>query len=48
MNLSKTKIKLLNRPTELEFLPRLTEHLKGPKIYIKRDDEGGRSGGGNK
>lgn len=43
-----TKIKLLNRESTLEFLPRLTAYLKGPKIYIKRDDEGGRSGGGNK
>lgn len=42
------KIKLLNRESTLEFLPRLTAHLNGPKIYIKRDDEGGRSGGGNK
>lgn len=43
-----TKIKLLSRESTLEFLPRLTAHLNGPKIYIKRDDEGGRSGGGNK
>lgn len=42
------KISLINRETPLEFLPRLTEYLGGPKIYIKRDDEGGRGGGGNK
>lgn len=48
MNAIETKIKLLSRESTFEFLPRLTAHLKGPKIYIKRDDEGGRSGGGNK
>jgi L-cysteate sulfo-lyase len=41
-------IKLINRETPLEFLPQLTKHLNGPKIFIKRDDEGGRGGGGNK
>lgn len=48
MNIKEKKVKLLNRESELEFLPRLTEYLNGPKIYIKRDDEGGRSAGGNK
>lgn len=43
-----SKVKLLQRESTLESLPRLTAHLKGPKIYMKRDDEGGRSGGGNK
>lgn len=42
------KVKLLEKESSLEFLPRLTAYLNGPKIYIKRDDEGGRSGGGNK
>lgn len=41
------KVKLLNRESSLEFLPNLSNKL-GPKIYIKRDDEGGRGGGGNK
>ena len=41
------KVKLLNRPSSLEFLPNLSSEL-GPRIYIKRDDEGGRGGGGNK
>ena len=41
------KVKLLNRDSSLEFLPNLSDKL-GPKIYIKRDDEGGRGGGGNK
>lgn len=35
-------------PTPIEFLPRLTEALKGPQIYIKRDDMLGLAGGGNK
>ena len=43
-----SKVKLLEKESTLEFLPRLTEYLNGPQIYIKRDDEGGRSGGGNK
>jgi D-cysteine desulfhydrase family pyridoxal phosphate-dependent enzyme len=42
------RVKLLLNKSSLEFLPRLTKYLNGPKIYIKRDDEGGRSGGGNK
>jgi len=47
MNKYQNKVKLLNRETSLEFLPNLSKKL-GPKIYIKRDDEGGRGGGGNK
>src|SRR5689334_5489561 len=35
-------------PTPLEFLPRLTDHLSGPQIYIKRDDLLGLASGGNK
>lgn len=34
--------------TPLEFLPNLTRHLQGPKIYIKRDDMLGLSAGGSK
>jgi D-cysteine desulfhydrase len=34
--------------TPIEFLPRFTETLAGPKIYIKRDDLLGLSAGGNK
>lgn len=48
MNNQKNKVKLIEQESSLEFLPRLTEYLQGPKIFIKRDDEGGRSGGGNK
>lgn len=35
-------------PTPIEHLPRLTEALGGPQIYIKRDDMLGLAGGGNK
>ncbi len=47
MNKIHNKVKLLNRESSLEFLPNLSNNL-GPRIYIKRDDEGGRGGGGNK
>jgi L-cysteate sulfo-lyase len=42
------RIKLAHLPTPLEFLPRLTEHLGGPNIYVKRDDCTGLASGGNK
>ena len=35
-------------PTPIEELPRLTEHLKGPRILVKRDDQTGLAFGGNK
>jgi D-cysteine desulfhydrase family pyridoxal phosphate-dependent enzyme len=35
-------------PTRIEELPRLTEHLNGPRILIKRDDQTGLAFGGNK
>ena len=35
-------------PTPLQFLPRITAELGGPKIYIKRDDLTGLALGGNK
>lgn len=35
-------------PTPLEFLPRFTQALGGPRIWIKRDDLLGLSPGGNK
>ena len=35
-------------PTPLEHLPRLSEHLGGPNIYVKRDDCTGLATGGNK
>lgn len=34
--------------TPIEYLPRLSEHLGGPRIYAKRDDLLGLTAGGNK
>ena len=42
------RIKLAHLPTPLEFCPRLTEALGGPKIWLKRDDTTGLAFGGNK
>lgn len=42
------RVQLGHFPTPLEFLPNLTRHLGGPKIFIKRDDCTGLATGGNK
>jgi L-cysteate sulfo-lyase len=42
------RIRLAHLPTPLEALPRLSEHLDGPNLYIKRDDCTGLATGGNK
>jgi D-cysteine desulfhydrase family pyridoxal phosphate-dependent enzyme len=42
------RIKIAQLPTPVEFLPRLTAELNGPKIYVKRDDLTGLAFGGNK
>ncbi|MBM3566431.1 MAG: D-cysteine desulfhydrase [Alphaproteobacteria bacterium] len=39
---------LCHKPTPLESMPRLSEHLQGPRILIKRDDCTGLASGGNK
>ncbi|MBM3516976.1 MAG: D-cysteine desulfhydrase [Alphaproteobacteria bacterium] len=39
---------LAHLPTPFEFMPRLTRHLGGPRLYIKRDDCTGLATGGNK
>ena len=39
---------MANLPTPLDYCPRLTEHLGGPDVYIKRDDLTGLALGGNK
>jgi 1-aminocyclopropane-1-carboxylate deaminase len=39
---------LASLPTPLHPLPRLTAHLGGPELWIKRDDLTGLAGGGNK
>ena len=40
--------RLAHLPTPLEKLERLSKHLGGPEIYIKRDDQTGLATGGNK
>ena len=42
------RLPLTHRPTSLEFLPRLSESLRGPRIWVKRDDCTGLAFGGNK
>ena len=42
------RVALAHLPTRLEFLPRLTEQLGGPEIWVKRDDCTGLATGGNK
>jgi 1-aminocyclopropane-1-carboxylate deaminase/D-cysteine desulfhydrase-like pyridoxal-dependent ACC family enzyme len=34
----KPRVSLGHLPTPLEHLPRLSKHLGGPNIYVKRDD----------
>ena len=42
------RVQLAHLPTPLEHLPRLSKHLGGPDIYVKRDDCTGLATGGNK
>ena len=42
------RVPLGHLPTPLEFCPRLTEAVGGPRIFIKRDDCTGLAFGGNK
>lgn len=42
------RIRLLHLPTPLQKMPRLSKHLAGPELYIKRDDLTGLATGGNK
>ncbi len=42
------RVPLAQLPTRLERLPRLTEKLGGPEIWVKRDDCTGLATGGNK
>ena len=49
MNLDRfARLALCHAPTPLEFMPRLTRHLGGPQLWIKRDDCTGTALGGNK
>jgi L-cysteate sulfo-lyase len=42
------RVELCHRMTPIELMPRLTEALGGPKLWVKRDDCTGLAGGGNK
>ncbi|MEN8097433.1 MAG: D-cysteine desulfhydrase family protein [Chloroflexota bacterium] len=42
------RVPIAHLPTPLESLDRLSDHLGGPRIYIKRDDQTGLATGGNK
>ena len=49
MDLSRfPRVPLARLPTPIEPLPRLTAHLGGPRLYVKRDDLTGLGLGGNK
>ena len=43
-----SRLHFAHLPTPVEELPRLTAHLKGPKLLVKRDDQTGLAFGGNK
>src|SRR3990170_4925758 len=47
MNINLPRLPIAHLPTPLEPLPRLSTEL-GPRIFIKRDDQTGLAGGGNK
>lgn len=42
------RISLAHLPTPIEPLPRLSAHLGGPQLFVKRDDQTGLATGGNK
>ena len=42
------RLKIANLPTPIETLPRLSAALKGPNLFVKRDDLTGLAFGGNK
>jgi 1-aminocyclopropane-1-carboxylate deaminase/D-cysteine desulfhydrase-like pyridoxal-dependent ACC family enzyme len=42
------KVQIAHLPTPIESLPRLSEALNGPQIFVKRDDQTGLAFGGNK
>jgi L-cysteate sulfo-lyase len=49
MHLSRfPRLHFAHLPTPLESLERLSDHLGGPRLWIKRDDCTGLAGGGNK
>ena len=42
------RLRFAHLPTRIEELPLLTQHLNGPRILVKRDDQTGLAFGGNK
>ena len=46
--LATPRIRLAELPTPVQYCPRLTAYLEGPRIYVKRDDLTGLGLGGNK
>jgi D-cysteine desulfhydrase family pyridoxal phosphate-dependent enzyme len=48
MNTELQRIPLAHLPTPVESLPRLSAHLGGPELWVKRDDQTGLAFGGNK
>jgi len=42
------RVSICHQPTPIEAMPRLSEHLEGPALYVKRDDCTGLATGGNK
>ncbi|MFW6135244.1 MAG: D-cysteine desulfhydrase family protein [Chloroflexota bacterium] len=42
------RVTIAHLPTPIEPLPRLTDHLQGPELWVKRDDQTGLATGGNK
>ena len=42
------RLNFAHLPTPIEELPRLSDHLAGPRILVKRDDQTGLAFGGNK
>lgn len=43
-----SRVQIAHLPTPIEKCERLSKHLSGPDIYIKRDDQTGLATGGNK
>jgi D-cysteine desulfhydrase family pyridoxal phosphate-dependent enzyme len=42
------RIRIAHLPTPIEPMPRLSAHLRGPRLWVKRDDQTGLAFGGNK
>ncbi len=45
---SLARVSIAHLPTPLEEMPRLSEALGGPRLFVKRDDQTGLATGGNK